>query len=255
MITTHRIRLLALALSIASLATPAAARTTDTPTFGVWMAQWAQYGRQSAAERLPCLRADKTSCKGAFSSSLAARASGPSSHAAKSAKPKRYDLNRKGAQRAKVTNYTTSTAANAPSPFSWVSGGLVLSFAGSNRLLTVAPGADHESAGVTVRSLGTYLKDMQLRTDEPTPVVTDVAAGVGNNAYGALYDFEDEGGVGENQRGFQEISSLVGAQALLLTSAAVPEPGTLLLIGAGLLALRLATQRRSPRGAGLPGAV
>ena len=131
----------------------------------------------------------------------------------------------------------------------------MLSFAGSNRLLTVAPGADHESAGVTVRSLGTYLKDMQLRTDEPTPVVTDVAAGVGNNAYGALYDFEDEGGVGENQRGFQEISSLVGAQALLLTSAAVPEPGTLLLIGAGLLALRLATQRRSPRGAGLPGAV
>jgi hypothetical protein len=91
MITTHRIRLLALTLSIASLATPAAARTTDTPTFGVWMAQWAQYGRQSAAERLPCLRADKTSCKGAFSSSLAARASGPSSHAAKSAKPKRYD--------------------------------------------------------------------------------------------------------------------------------------------------------------------
>ncbi len=127
-------------------------------------------------------------------------------------------------------------------------------------LVTITPGADTRNAPsdqtppLDVPALETFLSDVTPPENNEAPVVTDVAAGVGNNAYGALYDFEDDGSVDENQRGFQEISSLLAPPTLLAAATQVSEPGTMLLLGGALLALRLSPQRRSGRGALLPGA-
>lgn len=229
---------------------PAGARTSDAPTFGVWLAQWAQYGRHNANERLPCLRADKAQCDRVFSSRSAHQTTARK-HTAKS---KRHKLAIKKLKRVKSRGHAASASVQNLGAFSWTSGGLLLADGGVGRMLTIDPGTGPGGAPLDVPALDGFLGDLAPPPGSDAPAVTDAAAGVGDNAYGALYDFEDDGAVGENPRGFQEISSLLAPQTVLAAASQVPEPGTVLLVGGALLAMRLARQRRSPRGALLPGA-
>jgi hypothetical protein len=114
-------------------------------------------------------------------------------------------------------------------------------------------GINLDEPGVTLPDQVETLSDFVATVDQKTPptdtLLADAAGGVGNSAFVSLYDFEDEGGSGEAQGGAQEISSLLGTQSLLASAAAIPEPGSLLLIGAALLALRISRRGRLARGA------
>ncbi|MCC6707720.1 MAG: hypothetical protein IT492_09180 [Gammaproteobacteria bacterium] len=250
---TRLFTVLALALFSLSFMSPASARTSDAPAFGVWLAQWAQYGRRNATERLPCLGSGKANCNSVFSSSAAARKSVAHKRSTRKAvKAKRHKVAMKHVKRVKAS---TRVAPKDLAGFTWAGGALVLANAAHGKLLTIAPDAEHDNAGVETQALSAFLDDADRPAQDELAVVPDVAAGVGNNAYAALYDFEDNGGAGENQRGFQEISSLASEPAVLLAAVNVPEPASVLLVGGAMLVLRLTTRRRDQRGRMLPGAI
>ena len=216
------------------------ARTSDPHGFGVWLAQWAQHARDLRNERLPCLRGDRSNCNSAFADGSGGSArKGQVDPFKRSLSTKRYKVKFKQPKR--ISNQTWRSIATYGGLGSWVSGGQFL-ILNDNPAKLLGIDAKGRNSDPQVQQLTAYMEDITPPVVTTDPLITTVAAGVGNNAFGALYDFEDEGVVGENQRGFQEISSLAGAQGLITAAADVPEPSTMTLIGAGLLILRLRTR-------------
>ena len=247
--------ILALAVACSSVFAPVYAKTIDPPYFAIWLSQWAKNARQISYERLPCLRADKNACGSAFSSSVAgtraAKAKGkgkvdPFARPKHATRTARRQVVLKNGKRLSASANQLSSAAQLVNPFARTGRFLVLSENPANPL-GINLDEPEQTLPKQVEALSQFVAEVELPTPPDNTLLADAAGGTGDSAYGALYDFEDEAGAGTTQRGFQEIPSLLGAQSLLASAATVPEPGSLILIGTGLLALRMRHRSRLAR--------
>ncbi len=225
---------------------PADAKTSDTPVFDIWLSQWANNAHQITHERLPCLRADKGACSGAFSSSVAgnraAKRTGavePFSHPRHASRSARRQVVFKNANRVETTTAPMGGAFQSMGAVARTSRFLILNDT-DNKLLGIDLDEPGETLPSEVETLAGFVGEAEQETPTDDKLLASTAAGVGDSAFVSLYAFEDDSGTGETQRGLQEITSLVGAQSVLASAASVTEPGSLLLIATGLLvALRV----------------
>ena len=236
---------LAMALLFASsqLIVPVHAKISDVPNFNIWGSQWGPLTGQPQAQRLPCLRADKGVCSRAFSSPVTGARSARKSAAEPQARPTqsiRTSKRRvvyKNAKRIRAAANRSFAQTNGFADSS-VLPQLLLSET-SGRLLDVSLEQNEQEQPATVEALADYVSTVETNPPSNSTLLNDATGGLGNNAYVALYDFDDETslGGGETSGGFQEISSLLDASSLR-AAVSVPEPGTGLLLGAGLVLLR-----------------
>lgn len=222
--------LFALLLLAAQTLPVASARPTDQSYFTAWMLQVYRASAEYHLDRLPC-RTSIASCGGLTKKAKLRKRGG------KVDPFTQRKLKAKNVKRVQAGRHKGSVAESGAQVFAMPAGFLVLSDAGRDLL-----GVDVDNPGATpprVDALAGYVDQLH----RPVPrSAADATGGVGDSAYGALYDFDDEGG-GETQRGFVEIPSLLSVPAAAV--AAIPEPGTLLLCGAGLLGWY--ARRRGPR--------
>lgn len=242
----------ALLLVGSQLLAPVFATTNDAPLFNIWFDQWAKFAGLSQVQRLPCLRAGTRTCSGLFASAVAgahdSRRAGAVNPFAKPKHTMRTVKRRvvfKNTARVKSPLHKTSASEVSSGRFSGTASYLVLSDGGRN-ILGVDLDQPDDAPPTEIDTLANYVAEVDSnlpRPHAPTPtsgnnLLTDATGGVGDSAFVSLYDFEDESGNptgnGEAQRGFQEIPSLLNAPTSL-AAIAVPEPGTLLLLGLGLL--------------------
>ena len=245
--------ILALAVACSSVFAPVYAKTIDPPYFAIWLTQWAKNARHISYERLPCLRADKNACGSPFSSPVAstrgAKAKGkvdPFARPKHATRTARRQVVLKNGKRLSASANQLSSAAQLVNPFARTGRFLILNDNPANPL-DINLDEPEQTRPKQVGTLSDFVKEVEVATPADSNLLADAAGGTGDSAYGALYDFEDEAGAGTTQRGFQEIPSLLGAQSLLASAATVPEPGSLILIGTGLLALRMRHRSRLAR--------
>jgi hypothetical protein len=237
-------RRFALAMLSGALSLSAHAKTSDTPAFGVWLAQRGGQSGAFAQERLPCPRGDKGACDSPLLSALSARGRGavdPFKRSAQSSESKRRHVVFKNTKRVKTTAQSDLGTRHDMRAFAHSGSVLVLNDT-ANQLFDFDFDAPGESAPAQLEVLAALVSEVSPVPMPDAPLLDTAAGGLGDSAYVALYDFDDElGGAGESA--VQEISSLVSARSLLAANVAVPEPGTLALVGAGLLALCLRWRR------------
>lgn len=238
-------RIALLALVGTGFLTPASARTSDAPMFGVWLEQWSQHAQQPGITRLPCLKTDKAACTSAFPPAETARENASRKGREESARgaaaagsTHRQQVVFKRVKRVYAHKHLAELGADDDALL--ISGGVTL------QNVNFLTGGQDGGGWREFHKLGGLIDDFEPPVAGNDPLLSSAAAGIGNNAFGALYDFEDQGVPGESQRDFPEIASL-GVQGTQLVAAAVPEPGALALVGAGLLILRLQTRRAARR--------
>jgi hypothetical protein len=233
-----------LAMLLGMLGVSAHAKTSDTPVFGVWSAQRGGQAGVFALERLPCPRGEKGACNSPLLSALSARGRGavdPFQRSTARSQAKRHHVVFKNTKRVKTTARSDVSTRRDMRAFARSGSVLVLNDT-ANQLFDIDFDAPGETAPAQLDVLAALVSDVSPVPLPDTPLLDTAAGGLGDSAYVALYDFDDEmGGAGES--GVQEISSLVSARSLLAANVAVPEPGTLVLVGVGLLALRLRWRR------------
>lgn len=249
--------ILALLVVGSTVLAPAYAKTNDTPYFAIWLSQWANNARQTSYERLPCLRADKNACGSPISSSVVGTRAAkgkvkskgtvdPFTRAKHATRTARRQVVLKNAKRRSASANQLSSAAQLMNPFARSGRFLILNDNIANPL-GINLDEPEQTLPKQVETLSDFVKEVEMVAPPADNLLADAAGGTGDSAYGALYDFDDEAGADTAQRGFQEIPSLLGAQSLLASAAAVPEPGSLILIGTGLLALRIRHRSRLAR--------
>lgn len=235
--------LFALLIAASPLLTPVYAKTSDLPVFNIWAAQWASLAGQTRAERLPCLRSDQHACARALSSAVTgapnARHTGavdPFTRPSHTVRTTMRHVVYKNSARIRPTarqqpfGRSDAFARSLPT--------MLLSDNGRRRL-----DVNLDPSGVVqptaVETLADYVTAVEPNPSLNTNPLTDTSGGLGDSAYVSLYDFDDSGAPssGETHRGLQEITSLLDAKSTLAAATSVPEPGTGLLIGVGLMAL------------------
>ena len=245
-----RNRVLAALLLVSAHTLPTVhATAVDQSFFNTWMMQVMRASGARQLERLPCRAAASVACTGLARNGAKAAARKRAGKVDPFATPTHTSRsgNRQAvantARRVLASGRKGSVLETGSQSFAIPPGFLVLSDAG-RELLGVnveAPAANPPR----VDALAGYVDELQQAP--PPRTLADASGGVGDSAYGALYDFDDEGG-NETQRGFVEIPTVLAAPAGAI--AAVPEPGTLLLLAAGLLGWRARGGLRRPaRGA------
>ena len=246
--------ILALLVAGSTVLAPAYAKTNDTPYFAIWLSQWAKNARQTSYERLPCLRADKNACGNPISSSVVGTRAAkgkvkskgtvdPFTRAKHATRSARRQVVLKNAKRLSASANQLSAVAQLMNPFARSGRFLILNDNIANPL-DINLDEPEQTLPTQVEMLSDFVKEVEMATLPTNNLLADATGGTGDSAYGALYDFDDEAGADTTQRGFQEIPSLLGAQSLLASAAAVPEPGSLLLIVTGMLALRIHQRAR-----------
>lgn len=242
--------ILALVVTGSTVFAPAYAKTNDAPYFAIWLSQWEEIGRQVSYERLPCLRADKNACGSPISSLAVATSTAkgkgkvdPFSRPTHATRSARRQVVLKNAKRMSTPANQLSSAARLKNPLAATGSFLIMSENSANPL-AINLDEPEQTLPKQVETLSAFVKEVEVATPPDNNRLADAAGGTGDSAYGALYDFEDEAGADTTQRGFHEIPSLLGAQSLLASAAAVPEPGSLLLIITGMLALRIQQRAR-----------
>lgn len=236
---------LAMALLIASsqLLVPVHAKISDAPNFNIWGSHWGPLAGRPQAERVPCLRADKHACSRAFSSPVTGarstnkRSAEPQARPTQSIRTSKQRVVYKNAKRIRAMAGRSFAQTHG-----FIAGNVLptlLLSETSGRLLDVSLEQPDQAQTATVEALADYVSTVKADPPSNSTLLNDATGGLGNNAYVALYDFDNETslGGGETTGGFQEISSLLDAGSLR-AAASVPEPGTAVLLGAGLLILR-----------------
>ena len=155
---------LALIVVISTAFTPAYAKPSDAPAFGVWLAQWARNARHLADERLPCLRSAKGACGGAFSSPVAGAAKrkgavDPFSRPQRAASTVRRKVVYKNARRVDAAQRAGGALQNL-SAFAQSGRFLVLNDRGSN-LLGIDLDAPTEVTPAQVETLSDFVADFE----------------------------------------------------------------------------------------------
>lgn len=240
--------ILALLIAGSIVLAPAYAKTNDAPYFAIWLSPLAKSARHISYERLPCLRAGKNACGNPISSAIVGThpAKGkvdPFTRPKNATRSTRRQVVLKNATRVAAPAHQLSAAAQLISPFVRTDRFLILNENIANPL-DINVDEPEQIVPTQVEMLSDFVKEVEMATIPGNNLLADATGGTGDTAYGVLYDFEDEAGADATQRGFQEIPSLLGAQSLLASAAAVPEPGALLLIITGMLALRIHQRAR-----------
>ena len=237
--------LFALLIAASPLLTPVYAKTSDSPVFNIWAAQWASLAGQKRAERLPCVRSDQHACTHALSSAVTgapnARHTGAVDPFARPSHTVRTTMRHvvyKNSARIKSTARQLPFARSNAGAFARSLPTMLLSDSG-RRMLDVNLDQFNEVQPPAVETLADYVTAVEPNPLLNTTPLTDASGGLGDSAYVSLYDFDDGGAPssGETHRGLQEITSLLDAKSTLAAATSVPEPGTGLLIGVGLMAL------------------
>ena len=237
--------LFALLIAASALSTPVYAKTSDSPVFNIWAAQWASLAGHARAERLPCLRSDQHACTRALSSAVTGApnvrhtgAVDPFVRPSHTVRTSMRHVVYKNAARIKPTARRLPFGRSNGGAFARSRPTMLLSDNG-RRMLDV----NLDQFGVVqppaVETLADYVTAVEPNPPLSTTPLTDASGSLGDSAYVSLYDFDDGGAPssGETHRGLQEITSLLDAKSTLAAATSVPEPGTALLIGVGLMAL------------------
>ena len=236
---------LALLIFGSQLFTPVYAKLSDLPASNLWSSQWGALAGHPRAERLPCLRAAKGACSRAFSSSVTgarntrkAGAVDPFARPSHTVRTTKHRVVMNNTARIRATARRAGYGLINASVADSVLPNLLLSDNGG-RVLDVSLDQPDTMQAVTVETLADYVATVEAKPSSNTSLLNDATGGLGNNAYVSLYDFDEGASVssGETSAGFQEITSLLDASSTR-AAASVPEPGTWLLLGAGLLVLR-----------------
>lgn len=229
----YRNTLLLIGLLVCGLATgPAMARVVDQPFFTLWTMRTAGTDG-SALERLPC-RLNPNLCARKGKTLETRKRLGKVDPFAKR-------LARKTRQ-ARRTQATTMRRASPAAPDNGGSLMMVLSASGPRRL-EVDLGRPR-TTGNDIEALRHYLGKRAMRRPA-APALTAALGGVGDSAYGTLYNFDDETG-GDTLRGLPELPSVLSTSPVV-AAAAVAEPNALALLALGLLVgWRRSRQDRAP---------
>lgn len=243
--TTSKL-LFALLIAASQLFTPVYAKISDLPVFSIWLSQWSPLGGQTRAERLPCLRAAKDACSHGFSPSVNGAANAlragsvdPFARPSHTVRTTKRHVVYNNTARIKFTARQIPFASSNAGAVARLRPTLLLSDNG-RRMLDVnldQPGMVQPTA---VETLADYVVAVDPNPLSNTNLLTDATSGLGDSAYLSLYAFDDGDAAsgGETAGGVQEITSLLDARSTLAAATSVPEPGTCLLLGVGLLALR-----------------
>ena len=234
-----------LLIAVSQLLTPVCAKTSDLPVFNIWGSQWGPLAGHARPERLPCLRVDQRACARAFSSSVTgahhARTAGavdPFKRASHTVSTSKRRVVYKNSVRISALGRRAGYAQAKAGTFKRVLPNMLLND-NDGRLLDANLDQPEVVQAVSVGSLADYVTTHGSNQQTNSVLLNDATGGLGNNAYVALYDFDDGATVSGNETaaGFQEITSLLDASSTR-AAASVPEPSTCLLLGAGLLVLR-----------------
>lgn len=218
----HRNTLLLIGVLMCGLATgPALARVVDQPFFTLW-AMRTGGAEGSALERLPCRQSPDLCARKGKTLETRKRLGKVDPFAERLARKTRQ---------ARRTQATTKTRRASPAaPRHGGSLMMVLSASGPRRLEVDLgrPG----TTGNDIAALRHYLGKRVTRRPV-APALTAALGGVGDSAYGTLYNFDDEPG-GDTLRGLPELPSVLAASPVV-AAAAVAEPNALALLALGLL--------------------
>lgn len=218
----YRNALLLVSLLLCGLAAgPATARVVDQSFFALWNMRVAD-PEGKAIQRLPCRQAPSLCARKGKTLETRKRLGKVDPFA------KRLARKTQPARRSKATATTRRMSFAAPG-----NGGslmMMLSASGPRRLEVDL--AEPRTTGGNVESLRHYLGKRATRRPA-SPVLTAALGGVGDSAYGTLYNFDDETG-GDTLRKLPELPTVLAASPVV-AAAAVAEPNALALLALGLV--------------------
>lgn len=217
----YRNTLLLMSLLMCGLAAgPATARVADQSFFTLWNMKLA--GPQgSTLQRLPCRQAPNLCARKGKTLETRKRLGKVDPFA------KRLARKTKQVRRSKATK-TRRMSFAAPG-----NGGslmMMLSASGPRRLEVDL--AQPQTTADNVESLRHYLGKRAVRRPQ-APALVAALGGVGDSAYGTLYNFDDENG-GDTLRTLPELPTVLAASPVVV-AAAVAEPNALALLALGLV--------------------
>ncbi|MBX9605617.1 MAG: hypothetical protein K2Y51_05305 [Gammaproteobacteria bacterium] len=218
----YRNTLLLMSLLMCGLAAgPATARVADQSFFALWNMKVA--GPQgSTLQRLPCRQAPNLCARKGKTLETRKRLGKVDPFA------NRLARKTKRVRRTKATTTTRRMSFAAPG-----SGGslmMMLSASGPRRLEVDL--AQPQTTADNVESLRHYLGKRAVRRPQ-APALVAALGGVGDSAYGTLYNFDDENG-GDTLRTLPELPTVLAASPVVV-AAAVAEPNALALLALGLV--------------------
>lgn len=229
----YRNTLLLMSLLMCGLvAGPATARVADQPFFSLWSMK-VTGPEGSALQRLPCRQAPSLCARTGKTLETRKRLGKVDPFAQRLARKTKH------ARRSKATT-TRRLSFAAPG----TSGSLMMMLSASGPRRLEVDLAEPQTTGGNVESLRHYLGKRAVRRPQ-APALVAALGGVGDSAYGTLYNFDDETG-GDTLRTLPELPTVLAASPVV-AAAAVAEPNALALLALGLVVgWRRARQGRAP---------
>ncbi len=227
----YRNTLLLMSLLMCGMAAgPTTAQVVDKSFFGLWNMKIAG-ASGSALDRLPCRQAPSLCARKGKTLETRKRLGKVDPFA------KRLASKNSHARRSKAT--TRRVTLSAPGN----RGVLMMMVSDSGPRRFEVDLAQPQAIGNDIEPLRRYLAKRAPRSPA-APTVTTALGGVGDSAYGTLYNFDDETGAA-TLRGLPELPSVLAASPVV-AAAAVAEPNALALLALGLIACwRRARQGRA----------
>ena len=218
----YRNTLLLTSLLMCGLAAgPATARVADQSFFALWNMKLAGH-EVSTLQRLPCRQAPSLCARKGKTLETRKRLGKVDPFA------NRVARKTKQVRWSKATTMTRRMSFAAPG-----NGGslmMMLSASGPRRLEVDL--AQPRTTADNVESLHHYLGKRAVRRPQ-APALVAALGGVGDSAYGTLYNFDDENG-GDTLRTLPELPTVLAASPVV-AAAAVAEPNALALLALGLV--------------------